>query len=107
LFGHAAGGSLQFEEFDQAQPLLAGEIAIVEKSHAEVVEGVAAAGAAAVSPPQGVEAAGAALGTKTLMVFPAKSQQELFCGIFRFDNFFVVFKLHMIKFLGKNLAYYV
>lgn len=107
LLGHAACGRFQLEELDEAQPLLAGEVAVVEKPHAEVVEGVSTSGTAAVPLAESIEATGAAFGTKALMVFPAKSQQEFFCRIFCFYNFFIEFKLHKQEYPEKKFAYCV
>jgi hypothetical protein len=88
LIGHASGGNFQFKEFDQAQPLLGGEAAIVDEALAEVVKRIGAAGASSSSALQRVQSAGPAFGAKTLMVFPAELQQIFFCRIFIFYNFF-------------------
>jgi hypothetical protein len=59
--------------------MLCAEIAVVYEALAEVMEGVRTARAAPLSSSQGIEFSTAAFGAKTLMVFPAKLQQEFFC----------------------------
>jgi hypothetical protein len=79
LFRHASRGHFQLKKFDEPQPLLGGKVSVVQKTLAEVVKGILTAGAAPVSPVQGVEFPAAAFGAETLMVFPAKFQQKFFC----------------------------
>ena len=79
LFRHAARGDFQFEELDEAQPLLGAEVAVVYEALAEVVECIGTAGTAPLSSSKCVEFSTAAFGAKSLMVFPAKLQQKFFC----------------------------
>jgi hypothetical protein len=75
LLGHPTHRQLQFEQLEDAQPLLGGQRAALQPTSAEIVEGKAATGTAPPSVSQAIEPAMTAVRTNSLLVFPAKSQQ--------------------------------
>ena len=80
LLGYLPCGKLQLEELDDPEPLVAGKVDKIEPPSREVVERVPAAGAATPTVSQLVKFPLSADGTKSLLVFPAKSQQVFSCG---------------------------
>ena len=73
--GYLPGGKLELEEFDESQPLVAIQVDEIQPPSGKVVEGVAAPGAATPTVSQFVKLSLSADGTKSPLVFPAKSQQ--------------------------------
>jgi hypothetical protein len=81
--------NVQFKELEQPEPLAAGQVAVVQKPEAEVVERVPAPGASSSAGGQGVYFSASAPRAHPLVVFPAEFQQIIFCRIFTFYYFFI------------------
>ncbi len=80
------GRHFKFEKLDQAQPIPATKCATVDPTPAQVMKGVPTAAATPPSVLETIEFFRPAKGTKSLMVFEAKSQHVFSCRRFAFNN---------------------
>ena len=94
LSGHLARGDFELKELEQTEPLWSGERAAIDPASAEIVEGVMATSAASAAVGQAVESSTLTPGTRSLMVFPAKSQQESSGGGLAANQLLISLQVH-------------
>lgn len=94
LRSELTGRDLKFKELEQPEPLAWGQVSGIDPAAAEIVKGIGAVGAAAAPVCQTIEFTAPATGAETLLVFPAKSQQETEGISFRFNQLFIANQVH-------------